>query len=137
MHVLLHVLHPVPETTPQPLSTNEEAAAVDRAYIKGSGVQGMYLMMYYSHNHSSPWPPPGISDYAACPQSGRHARGPRRPVRKRRAGRLGCFMTIPMAVDIRFHKWGCDSRNEAAPDAAMKTTTGFWHFAGGGLAFAG
>jgi hypothetical protein len=30
--------------------TNEEAAAVDRAYIQRSGVQGIYPMMYYSHN---------------------------------------------------------------------------------------
>ena len=30
--------------------TNEQAAAVDRAYIKSSGVQGIYPMMYYSHN---------------------------------------------------------------------------------------
>src|SRR5260370_19841817 len=32
------------------VKTNEEAAAVDRAYIQKSGVQGIYPMMYYSHN---------------------------------------------------------------------------------------
>ena len=32
------------------VKTNEEAAAVDRAYIKASGAQGIYPMMYYSHN---------------------------------------------------------------------------------------
>ncbi len=32
------------------VKTNEEAASVDRAYIKASGVQGIYPMMYYSHN---------------------------------------------------------------------------------------
>ncbi len=30
--------------------SNEEAAAADRAYIKASGVQGIYPLMYYSHN---------------------------------------------------------------------------------------
>src|SRR5580692_9963946 len=30
--------------------TNEQAASVDRAYIKASGAQGIYPMMYYSHN---------------------------------------------------------------------------------------
>jgi tetratricopeptide (TPR) repeat protein len=32
------------------VKTNQQAAAVDRAYIKASGVQGIYPMMYYSHN---------------------------------------------------------------------------------------
>src|ERR1700724_829666 len=32
------------------VKTNEEAAAVDRKYIASSGVQGIYPMMYYSHN---------------------------------------------------------------------------------------
>ncbi|MFL6255946.1 MAG: hypothetical protein ACJ74T_13120 [Pyrinomonadaceae bacterium] len=30
--------------------SNEAAAAADRAYIKASGVQGIYPLMYYSHN---------------------------------------------------------------------------------------
>src|SRR5205823_382758 len=32
------------------VKTNEDAAAVDRAYLKESGAQGIYPMMYYSHN---------------------------------------------------------------------------------------
>jgi tetratricopeptide (TPR) repeat protein len=32
------------------VETNEKAAEVDRAYIKATGVQGIYPMMYYSHN---------------------------------------------------------------------------------------
>src|SRR5271167_1246412 len=32
------------------VKTNQEAAVADRAYIKSSGVQGIYPMMYYSHN---------------------------------------------------------------------------------------
>ena len=32
------------------IKTNEKAAEVDRAYIKATGVQGIYPMMYYSHN---------------------------------------------------------------------------------------
>jgi tetratricopeptide (TPR) repeat protein len=45
------------------------------------------------------------------------------------------FMTIPMAVDIRFHKWN-EVLAMAEPDPAMKITTGFWHFARG-MALAG
>ena len=32
------------------VKTNEAAAIADRAYIKASGAQGLYPMMYYSHN---------------------------------------------------------------------------------------
>src|SRR6202049_2940273 len=32
------------------VKTNEQAAGVDRAYIKASGAQGIYPLMYYSHN---------------------------------------------------------------------------------------
>ena len=40
------------------------------------------------------------------------------------------FMTIPMAVDLRFHKWD-DILAMKQPDPEMKTTTVFWHFARG------
>ena len=45
------------------------------------------------------------------------------------------FMTIPMAVNVRFHKWDAILAMKA-PDAEMKTTVGFWHFARG-MALAG
>jgi len=45
------------------------------------------------------------------------------------------FMTIPMAVDLRFHKWD-EILAMKAPDPEMKTMTGFWHFARG-MALAG
>jgi tetratricopeptide (TPR) repeat protein len=45
------------------------------------------------------------------------------------------FMTIPVAVEIRFHHWN-EILKMPAPDSAMKATTVFWHFARG-LALAG
>jgi tetratricopeptide (TPR) repeat protein len=45
------------------------------------------------------------------------------------------LMTIPMAVNVRFHKWDAILAMKA-PDAEMKTTVGFWHFARG-MALAG
>jgi len=44
------------------------------------------------------------------------------------------FMTIPMAVELRFHKWD-EVLKMPAPDPSMKTATVFWHF-GRGLALA-
>jgi len=40
------------------------------------------------------------------------------------------FMTIPLAVEIRFHRWD-GILKMPQPDPAMKTTTVFWHFARG------
>jgi len=45
------------------------------------------------------------------------------------------FMTVPIAVEVRFHKWE-EILKMPQPDAAMQTTTAFWHFARG-LALAG
>src|SRR5260370_25910031 len=45
------------------------------------------------------------------------------------------FMTIPMAVDVRFHKWDAILATKE-PSAEMKATVGFWHFARG-MALAG
>jgi tetratricopeptide (TPR) repeat protein len=45
------------------------------------------------------------------------------------------FMTIPLAVDVRFHKWDSILATKQ-PDPEMKITTVFWHFARG-MALAG
>ena len=117
------------------VQTNEQAAAVDRAYIKASGAQGIYPMMYYSHN---------LQFIAMCASmNGNYAEA------KKNADLLVAnvgphvkdmpplegFMTIPMAVDVRFHKWN-EILAMPQPDPAMKITTGFWHFSRG-MALAG
>jgi len=117
------------------VKTNEEAAAVDQAYIKASGAQGIYPMMYYSHN---------LHFIAMCSSmNGNYEEA------KKTADMLAAhvgphvkdmppiegFMTIPIAVDVRFHRWD-DILKMPQPDPAMKTTTAFWHFARG-MALAG
>jgi tetratricopeptide (TPR) repeat protein len=117
------------------VKTNEQAAAVDRAYIQASGAQGIYPMMYYSHN---------LHFIAMCSaMNGNYEEA------KKNADMLAAhvgphvkdmppiegFMTIPMAVDVRFHRWD-DILKMSQPDPAMKTTTVFWHFSRG-MALAG
>jgi tetratricopeptide (TPR) repeat protein len=117
------------------VKTNQQAAIVDRAYIKASGVQGIYPMMYYSHN---------LHFIAMCA-----AMNGNYPEAKKNADLLAThvapgvkempplegFMTIPIAVDVRFHKWDSIlAMKQPAPE--MKITTVFWHFARG-MAFAG
>jgi tetratricopeptide (TPR) repeat protein len=117
------------------VKTNEDAAAVDRAYIKASGVQGIYPMMYYSHNlHFIAMCAAMNGNYAESRKNadllvenvGPHVKA---------MPPLEGFMTIPMAVEVRFHHWN-EILKMPQPDSSMKTATVFWHF-GRGLALAG
>jgi tetratricopeptide (TPR) repeat protein len=117
------------------VKTNEEAAAVDRAYIKASGAQGIYPMMYYSHNlHFIAMCSAMTGDYAEAHKAAEMLAAHVGPSVKDMPPLEG-FMTIPMAVDVRFHKWDGILAMKA-PAAEMKTTSGFWHFARG-MALAG
>ena len=117
------------------VKTNEEAAAVDRAYIQRSGVQGIYPMMYYSHNlHFIAMCSAMTGDYAESHKTAEMLAAHVGPSVKDMPPLEG-FMTIPMAVDVRFHKWDAIlAMKEPSPE--MKTAVGFWHFARG-MALAG
>jgi len=117
------------------VKTNEQAAEVDRAYIKATGVQGIYPMMYYSHN---------LHFIAMCAaMNGNYAESRKNAdlltanvgPHVKEVPPLEGFMTIPMAVEVRFHHWN-EILKMPQPDAAMKTATVFWHF-GRGMALAG
>ncbi len=117
------------------VQTNQKAAEVDRAYIKETGAQGIYPMMYYSHN---------LHFVAMCgAMNGRYTDARKNAdllvanvgPHVKDMPPLEGFMTIPVAVEIRFHHWN-EILKIPAPDPAMKTATVFWHF-GRGLALAG
>ncbi len=117
------------------VKTNEEAAAADRAYIKSSGVQGIYPMMYYSHNlHFIAMCSAMTGDYAEAIKAADMLAAHVAPAVKDMPPLEG-FMTIPMAVNVRFHKWD-EILATKQPPAEMQTATGFWHFARG-MALAG
>jgi tetratricopeptide (TPR) repeat protein len=117
------------------VKTNQEAAEADRAYIKSSGVQGIYPMMYYSHNlHFIAMCSAMTGNYAEAKKAGDMLAVHVGPAVKDMPPLEG-FMTIPMAVAVRFHKWD-EILAMKAPDPEMKTAVGFWHFARG-MALAG
>jgi len=117
------------------VKTNEQAAAVDRAYIKATGVQGIYPVMYYSHNlHFIAMCSAMTGSYEEAKKNADMLAAHVGPYVKDMPMVEG-FMTIPMAVDIRFHKWA-DILKMQQPDSAMQVTTVFWHFARG-MALAG
>ncbi len=112
------------------VKTNQEAAAVDRTYIKASGAQGIYPMVYYSHNlHFIAMCASMNGDYAEAKKSADmlavHVAS-----HVKEMPPLEGFMTIPIAVDVRFHKWD-EILKIPKPDPEMKIATVFWHFARG------
>jgi tetratricopeptide (TPR) repeat protein len=117
------------------VKVNQQAAVVDRAYIKASGAQGIYPMMYYSHNlHFIAMCSAMNGDYPEALKAANLLAAHVAPAVKDMPPLEG-FMTIPTAVNIRFHKWDAILASKA-PDPSMKTATVFWHF-GRGMAFAG
>ena len=117
------------------VKTNQKAAAVDRDYIKASGAQGIYPMMYYSHNlHFIAMCAAMNGNYTEAKRNAELLAAHVGPGVKEMPPLEG-FMTIPIAVEVRFHRWD-DILKSKAPDPSMHTTTVFWHFARG-MAFAG
>jgi tetratricopeptide (TPR) repeat protein len=117
------------------VKTNQEAAAADRAYLNSSGVEGIYPMMYYSHNlHFIAMCSAMDGDYAESKKAAHMLAEHVGPAVKMMPPLEG-FMTIPMAVEVRFHKWD-EILAMKAPDPEMKAAVGFWHFARG-MALAG
>ncbi len=117
------------------VKTNEDAAAADRAYIRTNDAPGIYSMMYYSHNlHFIAICASMDGDYPDAIKAADMLAGHVGSSVKMMPPLEG-FMTIPMAVNVRFHKWNAILASKA-PDADMKTAAVFWHFARG-MAFAG
>ena len=117
------------------VKTNQDAAEADRAYIKSSGAEGMYPLMYYSHNlHFIAVCSAMNGDYPESRKAAQMLADHVAPSVKDMPDVEG-FMTLPMAVDVRFHHWD-DILAMKQPDVSMKTATGFWHFARG-MALAG
>src|SRR6267154_3056406 len=112
------------------VKTNQLAASADRAYMQANGAGGMYGAMYYSHN---------LHFIAACSSmNGNYAEA--RKAAEMLAVHVGPhvkdvpplegFMTVPIAVEVRFQKWE-QILAMPQPAASMQTTTVFWHFARG------
>src|SRR5467141_2259177 len=112
------------------MKTNQKAALADQAYLSASGAQGIYPMMYYSHN---------LHFIAMCAAMNGNYAGSKRGAQLLAANvgphvkdmpPLEGFMTVPLAVEVRFHKWN-EILKAPRPDESMQTANMFWHFARG------
>src|SRR6266700_1823171 len=117
------------------IKTNQKAEAADQAYMQSNGAEGIYAAMYYSHNlHFIAACASMNGDYAEAHKAAGMLAAHVGPMVKEMPPLEG-FMTVPLAVELRFQKWD-QILSIPQPDPAMKTTTVFWHFARG-MALAG
>ena len=116
------------------VKANEQAAIADRAYIKATAAQGIYPMMYYSHNlHFIAMCAAMNGNYAEAKKNADLLMSNIKPHVQDMP--LEGFTTIPLAVEVRFHHWN-EILQAPQPGAEFKTATMFWHFARG-MALAG
>jgi pimeloyl-ACP methyl ester carboxylesterase len=114
--------------------SNVEAAEVDRDYIKATGAQGVYPMMYYSHNlHFL------VETYNRMGQIS-EARAAAKQLEENVAPHakampmLDMFTPAPLYVRLRFGQWD-EILRTPEPDRALVGTHAIWRYARG-VAFA-
>jgi tetratricopeptide (TPR) repeat protein len=114
----------------QAAQSNVDAIAVDREYIASSGNKGLYPAMYYNHNvHFLAAASAMNGRYADSIKSARELQANVGPLLKAMP-MLEMFYPYSLVSLTRFGKWN-EILKEPKPDASLKITTGFWHFARG------
>jgi pimeloyl-ACP methyl ester carboxylesterase/tetratricopeptide (TPR) repeat protein len=109
---------------------NVDAIVADREYIAKSGNQGLYTMMYYNHNiHFLAAASAMKGRYADSLKAARELEANVKPHVKAMP-MLEMFVPYPKVTLVRFARWD-EALNEPKPEAHLKITTGFWHFARG------
>jgi tetratricopeptide (TPR) repeat protein len=113
---------------------NAYAAEADREYIKNNGGQGVYPMMYYTHNlhflsiaHSMQGNFRDANRAAA--QLEAHL-NPYLTTMPDMIGMLDGFLSLPTLTLVRFHRWD-DVLKTSAADKKLAATNALWHFARG------
>src|SRR5690349_9762974 len=109
---------------------NVDAIVADKAYIAKSGNQGLYPNMYTNHNiHFLAASNAMKGNYADSIKAARELEANVKPVLKAMP-MLEMFYPYPLVTLTRFGKWD-EVLKEPQPDASLKITTAFWHFARG------
>jgi tetratricopeptide (TPR) repeat protein len=116
------------------VKTNQKSALLDEAYINARAAGGIYPVMYslmsYSHMlHFIAMCSAMNGDYLEAKRGAQMLAANTAPHVKEMPSAEG-YMSVPMAVEARFHKWD-EILKLPQPDPGMEATTVFWHFARG------
>ena len=108
--------------------TNEAAARADEAYFAVAHPQGIYPMMYYTHNlHFIAVENAFMGNYAASLAAAKKVQEHVGPHVKE-MNSLDAFNSLPLQIMVRFHRWS-DILATPQPPASNPMTLGTWHFA--------
>jgi tetratricopeptide (TPR) repeat protein len=113
-------------------ASNENAAAVDIAYIQATGAKGMYPAMYYSHNlHFLAYAAMQAGNYEAARRAAAHlAENIHQRAQGMPASMTEGFLTYQELVQLRFRKWH-EILAAPATDSKIPMLTTVSHFARG------
>ena len=108
--------------------TNEAAARADEAYFAAAHPQGIYPMMYYSHNiHFIAVENAFLGNYAdslAAAKKVQQFVGPH----VSEMNMLDAFYALPLEIMVRFHRWS-EILAEPQSNASFAVSSCTWHFA--------
>jgi tetratricopeptide (TPR) repeat protein len=108
--------------------TNVAAVRVDDAYFAVAHPQGVYPLMYYTHNlHFIAAENAFLGNYAASLQAATRAQDHVAPM-IRQMNMLDAFYSLPLQIMVRFHRWD-EIMALPQPDASQPVTTVAWHYA--------
>src|SRR5438309_10466869 len=96
--------------------------------MKGGAAPGIYSMMYYSHNLQFMAMAAARNGNYAESRRGAQVLAANVSPHVKDMPALAGFLTVPLAVEVRFHKWN-EILKIPQPDPAMQTPYIFWHFA--------
>lgn len=129
VHMPAHIYHRTGDYQAAALS-NEDAAKADEAYIKASGSQGLYPLMYYSHNlHFLAIAESMTGRYAAAMAAARRLEGYVGPSIKAMPMLEG-FMTVSPLILVQFQRWD-EIGKLPQPASSLVGLKAIWHFARG------
>ena len=114
----------------QAAKVNIDAAAVDRAYIKATGANGMYPAMYFSHNLH--FQVENFNRTGQYSEARRAARELEVNVQQhvKAMPMVEGFLPYPMFVLLRFGRWD-EMLKLPEPDKSHPVTNTVWHYARG------
>jgi tetratricopeptide (TPR) repeat protein len=108
--------------------TNVAAARADEAYFQVAHPQGIYPMMYYTHNlHFIAVENAFMGRYASALNGANRVQANVAPHMKEMSA-LDFFNSLPIQVMVRFHRWD-EIMALPEPDASLPMSSGAWHFA--------
>ena len=112
--------------------TNEAAVRVDEAYFAVARPQGVYPLMYYTHNlHFIAAENAFMGNYSAALKAAKRVQEQAAPHIKEPGmlvGMIDFYFSLPLQIMSRFHRWD-EILAVPQPDASQPVTAATWHYA--------